>query len=530
MRRREFIAGLGGAAAWPVVARAQQPAVPVIGLISGAGPEPRWRTNVEAFRAGLAEAGFIEGKNVSIEYRWANNDFGSLPDMAADLVRRQVAVIVAFGALVPVRVAKAIASTIPIVFHYFGDPVKDDLVASLSRPGGNVTGVTSNAGESGGLDGKRLQLLLQLVPQARKVAFLSRDKSAIFYERFTTSMLAAGRALGVEIMIVECRSDHDYEAALAKMVEGRADAMIVGTFVLPNLGKVVQLAALHKLPTIYPFGLFARAGGLMSYEADEITIFRRLGRAYVARILKGDRPADIPVEQPTKFELVINLWTAKALNLEVPPSLLAVSNEVIEYEPPRREAGEYFPYRGWNLVPTITVVSPAGDPRLRLVADAVAFWNKTFAQLGTPFRLGALTQVVGTIPVEDLKTLSSLKPTPESLNRIAGNIVVVLSGSSEFLSFTSSRREALNKVVVAIKDYRSFPFTLPNVARNVIAHELGRAIGLSRNADPTTLMCGFPASCRPPLFASDRAKYFPLTEAEKAELEQMYPKTWQASG
>jgi putative ABC transport system substrate-binding protein len=525
MRRREFIAGFGSAAAWTLVARAQQPTTPVLGFISGAGPAPN-SSNVKALLAGLAEAGFIEGKNLSIEYRWANGNFEQLPDMAADLVRRQVAVIVASGALGPVRAAKTATSAIPIVFVYGGDPVKDGLVASLNRPGGNVTGMTVSAGESGGLDGKRLELLLQLVPQARKVAFLSGDRSFIFYEQFTTSMLAAGRALGVDIMIVECRSDRDYEAALAKMVEGRADAMIVGTFALPNLGKVVQLAALHKLPTIYPFGGFARAGGLMSYEADEITISRRLGRAYVARILKGERPADLPVEQPTKFDLVINLWAAKALSLEVPPSLLALSDEVIEYEPPRG-AGEYVPYRGWNLVPTITVVSPAGDPRLPLVDDVAAFWNETFAQLGTPFRLGALTHVIGAIPVEDLKTLSS-KPLPESLNRIAGNIVVVLS-EDEFISFTASRREALNKVVVAIKDHRSFPLTLPNVARNVIAHELGHAIGLSHNADPTMLMCGRPAPCRPDLFAFDRPEYFPLTEAEKAELEQMYPKTWQAS-
>jgi putative tryptophan/tyrosine transport system substrate-binding protein len=329
MKRREFIAGLGATVAWPLAARAQQPAMPVIGFIGWEGPGAN-SPNVKAFRAGLAEAGFIEGKNVSIEYRWANNSFSSLPDMAADLVRRQVAVIVAWGAAGPVLAAKAATSTIPIVFVYGSDPVKDNLVASLNRPGRNITGITAVAGDPGGLDGKRLELLLQLVPRAKKVAFLSGDRSFTFYEQQTTSMPAAGRALGVEIIIVECRSDRDYEAALAKMVEGRADAMIVGTFVLPNLVKVVPLAALYKLPTVYPFGSLARAGGLMSYEADEITVSRRLGRAYVARILKGERPADIPVEQPTKFELVINLKTAKALGLTIPTNLLAIADEVIE--------------------------------------------------------------------------------------------------------------------------------------------------------------------------------------------------------
>jgi hypothetical protein len=352
---------------------------------------------------------------------------------------------------------------------------------------------------------------LKMVPQARKVGFLSGDRSFDFYEEQTTSMLAAGRALGVEIMIVECRSDRDFEAAVGKMVEAGAGAMILGNFAFRNLEKVVGLTARHKLPAIYPFSFLVRAGALMTYQTDPISMSRRLGSYYVARILKGEKPADLPVEQPTRFELAINLRTAKeAIDLEVPPQLLAIADEVIEYVPPLV----------WNLVPTITVVSGARDPRLPLVSDAVAFWNDTFAQLGTPFRLGALTQVVGAIPVEHLE--KPFRGLPE------GNIIVALSEESDFISFTALQASS-DKAVVAIKDYRSFPLTLPNVARNVIAHGLGLAIGLSHNADPTTFMCGRPAACRSDLFASDRPKYFPLTEADKADLLRMYPTSWQAS-
>jgi putative tryptophan/tyrosine transport system substrate-binding protein len=339
MKRRDFIAGLGGAAAWPLATRAQQTEPrrtegnhfppPVIGFLHMFGPGLPARS-FEAFRKGIEDGGFVEGANLFIEYRWARGNFGGLPDLAADLVGRQVAVIVATGALAPALSAKAATSTIPIVFLYGGDPVTDGLVGSLNRPGGNVTGITAIAGERGGLNGKRLELLLQLLPQARKVALLSGDKSFGFYEQYTTSMLAAGRALGVEIMIVECRDDRDYEAAVAKMVEDGADAMIDGNFALPNIGKAVLLAALHKLPAIYPDQSLVRLGGLMSYDADIPTLAYRLGSAYVARILKGAKPADLPVEQPTKFDLAINMKAARALGLTIPPNLLAIADEVIE--------------------------------------------------------------------------------------------------------------------------------------------------------------------------------------------------------
>jgi putative ABC transport system substrate-binding protein len=323
IRRREFIAGLGSAAAWPVVARAQQPNMPVVGILDFNGPRPH-PLLMDELRAGLAEAGFIEGRNLSIEYRGATF-FQQLQSMAADLVRREVAVIVAVGALGPPLVAKRATSTIPIVFYYGGNPVKDGLVVSLSRPGGNVTGMTGTNDE---LDGKRLDLLLKMVPNARKVGYLSGDKSLAYYERTTTAVLAAGRALGVKIMIVECRTDREYEAALAKMVEGGVDAMILSALPLPNLANVVSLAAFHKLPTIYPLLDLARAGGLMSYDSEGTG--RYLGGYYIARILKGEKPADLPVEQPTKFKLVINLKTAKALGLTIPETLLATADEVIQ--------------------------------------------------------------------------------------------------------------------------------------------------------------------------------------------------------
>ena len=326
IRRREFITLFGGATAWPLAAHAQQPNVPVLGFLT----RFRLPSNapvLEAFRAGLAEGGFIEGRNLSIEYRWGNGNFSVLRSMAADLVHRQVAVIVTSPSVGPILVAKAATSTIPIVFIYGGDPVKEGIVDSLSRPGGNVTGIT---GMTSDLLGKRLDLLLKLVPQARKVGFISGPWTSFDYEQQRTSILAAGRALGVEIMIVECRDDRDFEPAVAKMVEDGAEAMILGAFPFGNLNKLVPLAALHKLPAIYHFRGSTRVGGLISYDTDVNALYRRLGSAYVARILKGAKPSDLPVEQPTKFNLAINLTTAKELGLTVPPTLFALADEVIE--------------------------------------------------------------------------------------------------------------------------------------------------------------------------------------------------------
>jgi putative ABC transport system substrate-binding protein len=510
MRRREFIAGLGGVVALPAILRAQQAALPVVGFLDLRSPR-------------LAAAGFVEGQTVAIEYRWANNQGARLAPLAAELVQRQVAVIVALGGP-PVLAAKAATSTIPIVFGIGADPIEFGLVASLSRPGGNMTGVTGLSGE---LTGKRLDLLRQMAPLAMTVAYLT-DPGARDSEEATRQMLATARALGRQAIILEARSEFDIDAAFATLIERGAGALVVGPHILfeRNGKKIIDLAARYKIPAIYPGGGFAVAGGLMSYTADGIAAIRQIGSLYTAQILRGAKPSDLPVQQPTKFNLVVNLSTARALGIEVPETLLATADELIENEP--RLGLNLVPTLGWNLVPMITVVSGAGDPRLQLANDAIAFWNDTLAALGTPFRLGALTQVVGSIPVEDLVMISplvtDLPGLPESLKRIEGNIVVALS-DREFISFTA-RRPALNKAVVAIKDYHSFPLTLPNVARNLIAHELGHAIGLRHNSDPTTLMCGRPAQCRPDLFRSDQPRMFPLTDDEKRQLLMMYPPQW----
>jgi putative ABC transport system substrate-binding protein len=327
MKRRKFITLVGAALAWPLAARAQQPAMPVIGFLGLGSPRPMGRL-VAAFRQGLAKAGYVEGQNVAIEFRWADfSQSARLPALAAELVHRQVAVIFTGGFGGPAFAAKAATSTIPIVFAYGGDPVKGGLVASLSHPGGNVTGVTAINAE---LVSKWLSLAGDLVPQATTVGFLSGDSSYLaFYEDQKSQILAAARALGRQVIILETRSDLDYEAAFKTLVQREAGALIVGPFAFRNTNEILALAARYKIPTIYPRRSYVEAGGLMSYAADYADTFRQAG-VYTGRILAGAKPADLPVMLATKFELVINLKTAKALGLEISPTLLATAHEVIE--------------------------------------------------------------------------------------------------------------------------------------------------------------------------------------------------------
>jgi putative tryptophan/tyrosine transport system substrate-binding protein len=326
MRRREFIAGLGSAAAWPVVARAQQSAMPLVGFLD-LGPPRLNADHIVAFRQGLAEAGFVEGRTIAIEYRWADNQGQRLAPLAAELAQRPVAAIVVTRGPT-ILAAKAATSTIPIVFALASDPIKFGLVASLSRPGGNMTGVTVLSGE---LTGKRLDLLCEIAPSATTVAYIT-DPGARDWEVGKKEMLEAADALGRQAIILEIRSELDIDAAFATLIERGANALVVPDHVLlaRNAKKIVELAARHKIPAIWSGRGYAALGGLMSYTADLMAAIRQIGSLYVAQILRGAKPADLPVQQPTKFELVINLKTARALGLTIPPNLLAVADEVIE--------------------------------------------------------------------------------------------------------------------------------------------------------------------------------------------------------
>jgi putative tryptophan/tyrosine transport system substrate-binding protein len=326
MRRRAFITLLGGtAAAWPLAVRAQQTAMPVIGLLSSSG-SPADRTRfLTAFRQGLREVGYVEGQNVAIEYRWAHDQHDRLPDLAADLVRRQVTVIAADTT--STIVAKAATATIPIVYTGGADPVKLGLVASLNRPGGNVTGVTFVVAELGA---KRLGLLHELQPGAVRVGVLV-DPNYAPTQSFVSDVQAAALSIGKQIEVLEAPTGRDIDTAFASLAQKPVDALVVGPGPWQNNRRVqlATLAAYHKVPAIYPQRETAEAGGLMSYGTNLSDAYRQAG-VYTGRIVKGEKPADLPVIQSIKFEFVINLNTARAFGLSFPPGLLAIADEVIE--------------------------------------------------------------------------------------------------------------------------------------------------------------------------------------------------------
>jgi putative ABC transport system substrate-binding protein len=327
IRRREFMTALGGAAAWPVAARAQQPAMPVVGYI-GTGTRESDAFRLPSFHRGLAETGYVEGRNLAIEYRWAEGHNDRLPALAADLVNRQVSVIAVPASTPGVLAAKAATVTIPIVFYIGLDPVELGLVASLSRPGGNITGVT---GWNVVVGPKRLQLLHEMVPTAALMGLLVNPTSPELAEADSKEQQAAARTLGLQLHILHASTDEDLDAAFAKLVELRAGGLVIGTDSFFNTRKE-RLAALslqHRVPTIHQYNEFAAAGGLMSYGTDTSELSREVG-VYTGRILKGEKPADLPVQQATKVEFVINLKTAEGLGLTVPPTLRAFANEVIE--------------------------------------------------------------------------------------------------------------------------------------------------------------------------------------------------------
>ena len=328
MKRRSFMTLLGGAVvAWPLAARAQQTAMPVVGFLHPASPEG-YGSPMRAFRQGLKDAGFVEGENVTIEYRWADNQIDRLSALAADLVRRQVAVIAAGGGSASGKVAKAATVTIPILFVTGDDPVKQGLVASLARPGGNLTGINIFALE---LAAKRLELLRELVPGAARVAVLVDPANAVSTESTLREVDAAARAMGLQIQVFNANSSREIDAAFATLVNERPDALFVGasTFWIDRRVQVAQLAARHALPAIYHDRLIAEVGGLISYGASLTDAYHQFG-SYTGRILKGAKPAELPVLQSTKFQLVINHPTARMLGISVPEKLLVAADEVIE--------------------------------------------------------------------------------------------------------------------------------------------------------------------------------------------------------
>jgi len=326
IRRREFISVLGGAAAWPVAARAQQPAMPVIGFLNSASPDV-YADRVRAFRQGLSETGYVEGRNVAIEYRWADGQYDRLPTMAADLVRRQVTVIAATGAVPSALAATAASTTIPIICTFAVDPVEAGLVASLSRPGGNVTGVRNLNVELGQ---KRLELLHELVPTATIIALLVNPANPAAVTQ-TKDLQAAAGTLGLQIHVLNASTDRDFATVFANLVQLRAGGLVIGGdgFFISRSEQLAALTVRHAVPAIFQYREFPAAGGLTSYGGSFTDSYRQVG-VYAGRILKGEKPADLPVQQTTKVELIINLKTAKALGITVPQLLLGRADEIIE--------------------------------------------------------------------------------------------------------------------------------------------------------------------------------------------------------
>jgi putative tryptophan/tyrosine transport system substrate-binding protein len=328
LKRRDFITLLGGAAAaWPIAARAQQAAMPVIGFLHPASPD-RFADRLRGFRQGLKDAGYVEGENVAIEYRWADNQFDRLPALAAELVRRQVSVIAALGGPVPALAAKAATAIIPVVFLVAEDPVRLGLVASLARPSGNLTGSNFFNAELGA---KRLELLRTLVPGAARVAILVNPANAQTTETTLRDLEPAGRAMGLQLQVLNASSSRDIDKAFEALARDRPDAVFVSldTSFADRRVQLVHLASRHAIPATYALRDFVEAGGLISYGTNFVDAYRQAG-AYTGRILKGAKPADLPVVQSSKFELVINHQTARILGLTVPQSLLVAADEVIE--------------------------------------------------------------------------------------------------------------------------------------------------------------------------------------------------------
>ena len=328
MKRRDFIKVIAGStAAWPLATHAQQSPVPVIGFLSSASPDG-YAIRLHAFRQGLKDTGYVEGQNVAIEYRWAEGQYDRLPALAAELVHRQVAVIAAAGGTPAALAAKAATATIPIVFAVSVDPIMTGLVASLNRPGGNLTGITNLNVEVGP---KRLELLHELLPKATIIGLLVNPTSPSIAEQFLRALQPAARALGLQLHILNAKSDHDFDMVFTKLAQLRADALTIMPDVLfaTRAEQLAKLSLAHAMPAIFEYRPFVAAGGLISYGSDETEYYRLLG-GYTGRIVKGEKPANLPVVQSTKVELILNLKTAKALGLTVPQSLLGRADEVIE--------------------------------------------------------------------------------------------------------------------------------------------------------------------------------------------------------